>query len=117
MKQLPLSDSISIDREIALAGKEWDAELRLGDHGVRKYDYDLGRFTSIDPLWEKYYEWTPYHYSRNNPLSLKDDIGNIDYGFHSGALITEKNVQFYKGTSESRITISIDMIKEIIKGK
>jgi len=28
----------------------------------KKYDEDIGRFTSIDPLWEKYYSWTPYHY-------------------------------------------------------
>jgi len=25
------------------------------DHDVRKYDDEIGRFTSIDPLWEKYY--------------------------------------------------------------
>jgi RHS repeat-associated protein len=45
--------------------KEQDNESKLADHGVRKYDYDLGRFLSIDKLWEKYYGWTPYQYSMN----------------------------------------------------
>ena len=27
---------------------------------VRKYDYEIGRFTSMDPLWEKYTGWTGY---------------------------------------------------------
>jgi hypothetical protein len=34
--------------------KERDEESLLSDHGVRKYDYDLARFTCPDPLWEKY---------------------------------------------------------------
>ena len=38
--------------------KEKDRESKLGDHGVRKYDYEIGRFTSVDPLWEKYTGWT-----------------------------------------------------------
>lgn len=33
--------------------KEQDNESKLADHGVRKYDYDLGRFLTIDKLWEK----------------------------------------------------------------
>ncbi|HRP03110.1 MAG TPA: RHS repeat-associated core domain-containing protein, partial [Candidatus Kapabacteria bacterium] len=48
--------------------KEKDRESKLGDHGVRKYDYELGRFTSVDPLFEVYLGWSPYQYSGNNPL-------------------------------------------------
>ena len=47
----------------------------LADHGVRKYEDFSGRFTSPDPLWEKYYGWSPYVYSLNNPIRLKDDNG------------------------------------------
>jgi hypothetical protein len=44
---------------------------------VRKYDNEIGRFTSIDPLWEKYYSWTPYHYCSNNPVMGSDPGGML----------------------------------------
>ena len=40
-----------------------------------KYDDGIGRFTSIDPLFEKYAGWAPYQYSMNNPVNMKDDNG------------------------------------------
>jgi RHS repeat-associated protein len=58
-------------------GKEKDYESSLGDFGVRKYDDFAGRFFQIDPLWEKYYGWTPYQYSANNPVSFLDPGGEI----------------------------------------
>ena len=53
--------------------KEKDRKSKLGDHtstslsagGVRKYDYEIGRFASVYPLWEKYVGWTGYQYSLN----------------------------------------------------
>ena len=57
-------------------GKEKDNESKLGDHGVRKYEYETGRFISIDPLWGKYFGWTPYQYSMNSPVMLVDVDGN-----------------------------------------
>jgi len=56
-------------------GEEKDVESSLGDHGVRKYDYEIGRFTSVDPLWEKYTGWTGYQYSLNNPVNYLDNNG------------------------------------------
>ncbi len=47
-------------------GKENDVESGLGDFAVRMYDNGSGRFLSIDPLWEKYLAWSPYHYCGNN---------------------------------------------------
>jgi RHS repeat-associated protein len=58
-------------------GKEKEPENNLGDHGVRKYDYETGRFNSIDPLFEKYYGWSPYQYSMNNPIWAKDWNGKV----------------------------------------
>ena len=43
---------------------------------MRKYEDGLGRFTTCDPLFEKYYGWSPYVYSANNPVSFYDDNGN-----------------------------------------
>ena len=35
----------------------------------------VGRFLSVDPLWECFRNYTPYHYSFNNPISFKDPTG------------------------------------------
>jgi RHS repeat-associated protein len=53
--------------------KEKDKES--GDHNFGVRQYKDGRFTSIDPLWEKYRSWSPYCYSANNPLLFKDADG------------------------------------------
>jgi len=56
-------------------------ESNLADHGVRKYDYMTGwseaeiptcreRFTSIDPLWEKYLRLTPWQYAGNSKSNI-----------------------------------------------
>jgi uncharacterized protein RhaS with RHS repeats len=52
--------------------------LKITNYGVRKYDEDIGRFTSVDPLWSKYIGWTPYHYCGNDPINASDGNG-LDY--------------------------------------
>jgi len=59
-----------VNQATCLIKKEKDRESKLGDHGVRKYDYEIGRFTSVDPLWETYTGWTGYQYSLNNPVKI-----------------------------------------------
>lgn len=61
-----------------------DKESNLADYGVRKYENEVGVFTSIDPLWEQYRSWTPYHYSRNNPIMRLDPSGFADYYDYDG---------------------------------
>ena len=57
-------------------GKELDTKngLNLYDYGARHYDPALGRFTTMDPMAEKYYPMSPYAYCGNNP------VRNIDVG-------------------------------------
>lgn len=43
------------------------------DYGFREYYATIGRFTSVDPLAEKYPHMSPYTYAGNNSIS------NIDY--------------------------------------
>ncbi len=45
---------------------ETNMRRRLADHGVRKYDSDLGQFTSVDPLWEKLNLITNYELRMTN---------------------------------------------------
>ncbi len=52
-------------------GKEQNTRLGLNmyDYSARYLDNGIGRFTSIDPLAEKYYSTSPYAYVMNNQLS------------------------------------------------
>ncbi|MBK8909905.1 MAG: hypothetical protein IPM61_01110 [Chlorobi bacterium] len=55
--------------------REEDKESSLYNNGVRKLEEGLGRFTAIDPLWEKFLWQSPYVYGDNNPLSVVDPDG------------------------------------------
>nr|WP_315218679.1 RHS repeat-associated core domain-containing protein [uncultured Flavobacterium sp.] len=64
-------------------GKELQDELGLNfyDYGARNYDPALGRWMNIDPLAEKYYNFTPYNYAVNNPVFFVDPDGrDLDVG-------------------------------------
>ncbi len=60
--------------------KEYDKSLGLNlyDFSARQLDPGLGRFTSVDPLAEKYYSMSPYNYVGNNPILNIDPLGK-DY--------------------------------------
>lgn len=55
-------------------GKEFDRTHGIDwyDYGARHMSPDVGRFTTIDPMAEKYYNISPYAYCANNPVNLID---------------------------------------------
>jgi RHS repeat-associated protein len=55
-------------------GKERDNETGYDYFGARYYDSKIGRWMSVDSLAgeEGLFNWSPYHYSFNNPLRFKD---------------------------------------------
>ena len=59
-------------------GKEYDRVHGLDwyDYGARFMNPDMGRFTTIDPMAEKYYSISPYAYCANNPVRYIDPDGN-----------------------------------------
>lgn len=59
------------------------------DYGARGYYPAMGRFTSIDPLAEKYYNISPYAYCAGNPINRIDPDGRVVYTTHNLAEITE----------------------------
>ena len=60
-------------------GKELDTHYSLNwlDYGARQYMPDLGQWTSVDPMAEKYYHISPYAYCANNPVNAIDSDGKL----------------------------------------
>ena len=59
-------------------GKEYDAKKGLNwyDYGARHYDAALGRFTTVDALYDKHFKVSPYVYCGNEPVGRIDPDGN-----------------------------------------
>ncbi|SHE86162.1 RHS repeat-associated core domain-containing protein [Flavobacterium fontis] len=57
------------------SGKELDEETGLYYYGARYYDPKVSIWLSVDPLAEKFPEWSPYNYCLNNPVVLLDPDG------------------------------------------
>jgi RHS repeat-associated protein len=45
------------------------------DFGTRLFDQQLGRYNAPDPLADKYFNWSTYHYVGDNPLKYIDPTG------------------------------------------
>jgi len=62
-------------------GKEKDDEISgegaTYDYGFRIYDSRLGRFLSVDPLFNGYPFYTPYQFAGNNPI-LNIDLDGLE---------------------------------------
>lgn len=79
------STNIALKRKFG--GKELQNDIIGGnqldwyDFGARNYDPALGRWMNIDPLAEKYYEFSAYNYTLNNPIVFTDPDGQrVEWG-------------------------------------
>ena len=68
-KQSQSNDYLYNGKELQKFGLNWY------DYGARFYDPTLGRWHSVDPLTENHYNYTPYHYTFNNPILFVDPNG------------------------------------------
>ncbi|MEX0273783.1 MAG: RHS repeat domain-containing protein [Flavobacteriaceae bacterium] len=77
-------------------GKELDESLGLNwhDYGARNYDASIGRWMNMDPLSEKYYDFSTYTYTMNNPVLFADPDGmRVEWG--NGLSAEEKELIGY----------------------
>ncbi len=49
--------------------------MELYDAVNRMYDPQLGRFFQVDEFAESNFEWTPYNFALDNPISFNDPLG------------------------------------------
>ncbi len=65
------------DQPYKYNGKELDKMhgLNMYDYSARYYEPAIGRFTSMDPHAENYYNISPYAYVTNNPINFIDPNG------------------------------------------
>ena len=75
---LPISDLSGMSyQRYMFQGKLFDTMhgLRWHDHGARFADNTILRWTTMDPLCEKFYDTSPYVFCGNNPLKYVDPNG------------------------------------------
>jgi RHS repeat-associated protein len=72
----PFAESYSPDRQPRkYIGKEYDTENNLDWYDFEARFMDGTRFTTMDPLAEKYYSISPYTYCAGNPIRYVDANG------------------------------------------
>ena len=90
-------------------GKELDAKKGLNwyDYGVRMYDAALGRFATVDPSAENYFNTSLYAYCGNNPISRIDPTGADWYEDKQGNLCWQEGSEALKGYTNIGSSASI----------
>ena len=68
-------NTIYLNTKYKFTAKERDAETGYDYFGARYYDSRIGRWLQVDPLAEKYFGWSPYNYTLNNPIRYFDPNG------------------------------------------
>jgi RHS repeat-associated protein len=69
---------------------EDEGELNYSNTFYRKYDAQIGRFTGVDMLAEKFVDLNPYQFGANNPVMFNDPMGD-KFGGANGERLSQMN--------------------------
>ena len=112
---LPTSDySTSSSNDLLHNSKEFSSfsGLYMYDNEARNRDPLFNRFTSIDPMAEKYPEFSPYAVCGNNPLMIVDPSGKYWDNPEEAAQLERETDQRKKELEEQRRKIQEKLGKE-----
>jgi len=93
MEYLPFGETLveehlnSYNSPFKFNAKEFDAETGNYYYGARYYNPKWSVWLSVDPLAEKFPDWSPYNYTLNNPLRYIDPDGKEPIDPRSGKQI------------------------------
>ena len=98
--------------------------LQYLDYGARMYDNKIGRWLTQDPLSEKYYAYSQYSFSGNNPILNIDNDGKawdtfIDAAFliyDLGSALYNHIIGEHKQAQQNWKDVGIDAASMIIPG-
>jgi len=130
----------SVPNQYQYNGKELQNEMNIGwlDYGARMYMPEIGKWSTTDPLCEKYLGLSLYSYVANNPVSLIDPNGKeiwLSYTYRNenneevttrlqyrGKKLYDKDGKEYKGTDPADpifqlVKDQLDFIQESTEGK
>ena len=71
-ESLPEGSAVDSGNPYKYGGKEYDDKAIAYDFGARHFTTSIPRWTTMDPLAEKYYSISPYIYCAGNPMNLVD---------------------------------------------
>ena len=74
-ESLPDGAAVDSGNPYKYSGKEFDDKALAYDFGARHYTSSIPRWTTMDPLAEKYYSISPYAYCAGNPMIIVDPDG------------------------------------------
>ena len=99
-------------------------DTKLTDYGARMFSAPLARWTTPDPLADKYYSTSPYAFCNNNPVNFVDpdgkvvgtviDIISVGVGVYN--LVTNLNQGNTQAALDDLAGIGLDLVSAFVPG-